>query len=164
MKKWMTACCLGLAAAAAAGCGATGAASGNPAALETTVQRKEILSEDSKEMKQIRIEDGAGHAAVFELNGSGAAAALYAQLPLTVQVENFSSNEKIFYPAELPLTDTPHPAEPEAGVLAYYAPWGNVVMFYDSFRPNGDLYELGHAVAGTDQIALFSGELHAAAL
>ena len=163
MKKWMTACCLGLAAAAAAGCGATGAASGNPAALETTVQREEILSEDSKEMKQIRIEDGAGHAAVFELNGSGAAA-LYAQLPLTVQVENFSSNEKIFYPAELPLTDTPHPAEPEAGVLAYYAPWGNVVMFYDSFRPNGDLYELGHAVAGTDQIALFSGELHAAAL
>lgn len=153
MKKWLTACCLGLAAAAAAGCGAAGTAPENPAAPETTVQRKEILSEDSKEMKQIRIEDGAGHAAVFELNGSGAAEALYAQLPLTVQVENFSSNEKIFYPAE-----------PEAGVLAYYAPWGNVVMFYDSFRPNGDLYELGHAVAGTDQIALFSGELHAAAL
>ena len=39
MKKWLTACCLGLAAAAAAGCGAEGTAPENPAAPETTVQR-----------------------------------------------------------------------------------------------------------------------------
>ena len=89
MKKWLTACCLGLVAAAAAGCGAAGTAPENPASPETTVQREEILSEDSKEMKQIRIEDGARHAAVFELNGSGAAEALYDQLPLTVAMKKF---------------------------------------------------------------------------
>lgn len=35
---------------------------------------------------------------VFQLNDSNGAKQLYEQLPLEIEVENFSHNEKIFYP------------------------------------------------------------------
>ena len=63
-----------------------------------------------------------GSTVVFELNDSQAARGLYEQLPMTVAVENFSNNEKIFYPPEeLDTSDAPL-AEGGAGTLAYYEP------------------------------------------
>lgn len=96
---------------------------------------------------------------VYELNDSPAAQSLLSQLPLTVAVEDFSTNEKVFYPPqELDTTDTPL-AEGGAGTLAYYAPWGDVVLFYDSFSANGSLYELGEAVSGVENIGQMSGTI-----
>ena len=96
---------------------------------------------------------------VFELNDSRAADDLWAQLPLEAEVENFSNNEKIFYPkSELDTANTPL-AEGGVGTLAYYRPWGNVVMFYGPFHPNSSLYGLGRAVEGEDLISSFSGTL-----
>lgn len=93
----------------------------------------------------------------FALNDSQAATDLLAQLPLEIQVEDFSSNEKIFYPSnKLDTSDAPL-AEGGAGTLAYYAPWGDIVMFYDSFGPNGSLYQLGQAVSGAEQLSGLSG-------
>jgi hypothetical protein len=102
---------------------------------------------------------GNGRITVFQLNNSRAAKKLYAQLPLTVEVENYGDNEKIFYPPEeLNTTDTP-PADAQTGTLAYYAPWGNVVMFYDSFGAAAGLYELGRAVSGSEHIQEMSDTL-----
>lgn len=110
-------------------------------------------------MQHITICDLNGHEAVFELNGSAAAAALLAQMPLEIEVDNFSNNEKIFYPPKsLTLENTPLAAG-GAGTLAYYAPWGNAVMFYGSYRPNSELYALGRAVRGAEQIKSMSGML-----
>ena len=96
---------------------------------------------------------------IFELNDSVAADDLWAQLPLEAEVENFSNNEKIFYPEnELSTSGTPL-AEGGAGTLAYYSPWGNVVMFYGSFNPNGSLYGLGRAAEGEELISSLSGTL-----
>lgn len=96
---------------------------------------------------------------VYELNDSPAAQSLLSQLPLTVEVEDFSTNEKVFYPPqELDTTDTPL-AEGGAGTLVYYAPWGDVVLFYDSFSANGSLYELGEAVSGVENIGQMSGTI-----
>ncbi|HIU68263.1 MAG TPA: hypothetical protein IAC64_12375 [Candidatus Caccomorpha excrementavium] len=79
--------------------------------------------------------------------------------PFTIEVEDYSTNEKIFYPPQaLDTADAPL-AEGGAGVLAYYAPWGDVVMFYDSFRTNSSLYELGRAVSGADRIHEMSGTI-----
>lgn len=100
-----------------------------------------------------------GNTIVFELNNSPAASDLYSQLPLNIQVENYSTNEKIFYPPKkLDTTDTPL-ADAQAGTLAYYAPWGNVVMFYDSFGTANGLYELGRAVLGEEWIEGLSGTI-----
>ena len=96
---------------------------------------------------------------MYELNDSAAARALLAQLPLSLQVEPFGSNEQTFYPPKpLEVGDTPAITSAEAGTLAYYAPWGDVVMFCGDFSGGGDgLYELGKAVDGVDALQNFSG-------
>ena len=100
-----------------------------------------------------------GKTTVFELNTSPAARDLYAQLPLSITVEDYSDNEKIFYPPKkLNTADTPK-ANAKAGALAYYAPWGDVVMFYKDFGSASGLYELGHAITGGEHIPEMSGTM-----
>lgn len=97
---------------------------------------------------------------VYQLNNSGAAAALVAQLPMTIDVEDYGDNEKIFYPPhKLDTGNTPLAKDIVAGTLAYYAPWGDVVMFYDTFRPASGLYHIGDAVSGQDNIRSLSGTI-----
>ena len=101
-----------------------------------------------------------GITTVFELNNSEASKNLYAQLPLSTTVENYGSNEKIFYPPEkLDTAGTPQANRHEPGTLAYYAPWGDVVMFYGSFGSAAGLYTLGHAVSGGEHIQGMSGAI-----
>ena len=115
--------------------------------------------ESNVETMVILVIDGS-HEITFELNNSDAARSLYEQLPLTIEVEDFSSNEKIFYPTnELDVGNTPRANGKDAGILAYYEPWGDVVMFYDSFSSASGLYELGTAIKNTNQIASLSGEI-----
>ena len=116
------------------------------------------MEESNVETNQISVTCGDTQV-VYALNGSPAAQGLLSQLPLTVEVEDFSTNEKVFYPPqELDTSDTPL-AEGGAGTLAYYAPWGDVVLFYDSFSANGSLYELGEAVSGVENIGQMSGTI-----
>ena len=106
---------------------------------------------------RIRVSNG-DKVIIYELNDSKASSSLYNQLPLTLEVEDYSTNEKIFYPSELDVSDAPL-AEGGSGVLAYYAPWGDVVMFYGNFSANSSLYELGHVIEGEDNIKDLSGEI-----
>lgn len=120
-----------------------------------TISLPAQMSDEGK-MMQISV-NANGKITVFQLNDSAAAKELYDQLPLTVEVENYSTNEKIFYPPKkLATSDTP-PADARRGTLAYYAPWGDVVMFYADFGKASGLYELGHAVSGMEHIKEFSG-------
>ena len=96
---------------------------------------------------------------VFELNNSQAAKDLYAQLPLNIKVENYSDNEKIFYPPKKLNTSDTLLADAKAGTLAYYAPWGDVVMFYKKFGSATGLYELGQAVSGSENLSGMSGSI-----
>lgn len=109
-------------------------------------------------MTQITVSWDGGQA-VYELNHSSAAQSLLAQLPLTIQVEDYSTNEKIFYPEEgLDTSDTPL-ARAGAGTLAYYEPWGDVVFFYGDYSENPGLFELGQVVSGGDLISQMSGTI-----
>lgn len=94
---------------------------------------------------------------IYELNDSHAAKDLYAQLPLTMDVEPFSNNEMTFYPPEkLDTANTPL-SSGEVGSLSYYSPWGDVVMFYAPCDPNGSLYELGTVISGKEDIEKLGG-------
>ena len=116
------------------------------------------MEESNVETNQISVTCGDTQV-VYELNDSPAAQSLLSQLPLTVAVEDFSTNEKVFYPPqELDTSDTPL-AEGGAGTLAYYAPWGDVVLFYDSFSANSSLFELGEAVSGAEDISQMTGTI-----
>jgi hypothetical protein len=70
----------------------------------------------------------------------------------------------IFYPPQA--VDTAEGIEDggEAGGLALFSPWGNVVMFYDSFGSYPGLYILGQAVEGVEQISSLSGTIHVEAV
>ena len=56
-------------------------------------------------------------------------------LPLDLKMEDYASNEKIGYlPGKL-ATDGSGPFDNEAiGDLAYYAPWGNLIIYYGPYR------------------------------
>ena len=100
-----------------------------------------------------------GNQVIYALNDSPAASSLLEQLPLTIEVEDYSTNEKIFYPPqELDTSDTPTAAG-GAGTLAYYAPWGDVVMFYEDYNENPSLFELGQIVSGEELVARMSGTI-----
>lgn len=108
---------------------------------------------------KIRVEAN-GQTTVYQLNNSTGAKELYAQLPLSIAVEDYAGIEKIFYPPQkLDTTDTSLVSRAKNGTLAYYAPWGDVVMFYNTFGPAAGLYELGEAISGVEHIRSMSGSL-----
>lgn len=115
-----------------------------------------LAARDGGRNMQISVSSN-GHTTVFQLNESQAAKALYAQLPLNIEVENFSTNEKIFYPPKKLTTSETPMADAKNGTLAYYAPWGDVVMFYRDFGTASGLYELGHVLSGGEHIKNMSG-------
>lgn len=97
-------------------------------------------------------------AATFALNDSPAAQDLLKQLPLTITVKNYSSDEKVFYPTPLSVKDTPA-SKGQAGDLAYFAPWDDVAIFYRDFSAAPGLYQLGHCIAGQENLAKLTGEI-----
>jgi hypothetical protein len=52
-------------------------------------------------------------------------------LPLTVTLEDYAATEKITYlPRKLSTAGAPGGSDPSVGDIAYYAPWGNLAIFY----------------------------------
>lgn len=100
-----------------------------------------------------------GVTVVFSLNESVASADLLDQLPLVTKLEDFGGKEKIFYPAKKLRTQGTPLANAKAGTLAYYAPWGDVVLFYEDFGAVSGLYELGKALGGAESIGSLRGSV-----
>ncbi len=108
------------------------------------------------ENMKISVSDGKNKI-VYELNASGQSKSLYSQLPLKAQIEDYSTNEKIFYPKEkLPLKNGIE-GSGDSGTLAYFSPWGNVVLFYGKFSEYPGLFILGKAASGAENIKNLSG-------
>ena len=112
---------------------------------------------------RIRVSDGT-NTVIYELNGSAPAKSLFAMLPIDVAVENYGSNEKIFYTEQNLDTSGGVESGGEAGGLALFSPWGNVVMYYDSFNSYPGLYILGKAVEGVEQVKELNGTIHVEAI
>jgi hypothetical protein len=89
------------------------------------------------------------------LNDSPAARDFAGLLPLTLDLEDFHQTERIAdLPRRLTTSGAPAPAAPKAGDLTYYAPWGNLALFYrDGPSASADLLILGHIDAGADRLA-----------
>jgi hypothetical protein len=74
-------------------------------------------------------------------------------LPITLTLEDYVSTEKISYlPRKLSTADAPKGADPAVGDIAYYAPWGNLAIFYrDSGYARG-LIQLGRIDSGIEAL------------
>ncbi len=116
------------------------------------------IEDESNTGLQIRIQTDS-FTIVAALNDSSAAKSFYDQLPVTLPVENYSTNEKIFYPPQkLDVSGTPL-AKGSIGTLAYYEPWGDIVIFYRDYHSSSGLYQLGQVVFGIEQLESLSGEI-----
>lgn len=123
----------------------------------TNVKTTTETTSTSTQTKIIKLTTTNNQTIEIELNNSPSANDLYNQLPLSIDLEDYSTNEKIFYPPNKLNTESTPKATPKIGTLAYYEPWGDVVIFYDDFRANNDLYELGHIISGEDILSELSG-------
>ncbi|MGW4624898.1 cyclophilin-like fold protein [Streptomyces rubiginosohelvolus] len=96
------------------------------------------------------------------LNDSPAARDLASLLPLTLDLEDFHGTERIADPPrKLTTENAPEPQAPKTGDLTYYAPWGNLAIFYkDGPSASSDLLILGHidadaeVLSGADRITI----------
>lgn len=72
-----------------------------------------------------------GHPVAATLNDSATARDFAALLPLTLNLSDFHQTERIAdLPRRLSISGAPEAAAGKAGDLAYYAPWGNLAVFY----------------------------------
>ncbi|MCU1350496.1 MAG: hypothetical protein JWO56_3526 [Acidobacteria bacterium] len=77
---------------------------------------------------------------------------LVALLPLTLELEDYASTEKIAYlPKPLSTAGAPAAMTPRAGDLTYYAPWGNLAIFYKDGHDSPGLVKLG-TIDGVDAL------------
>ena len=78
------------------------------------------------------------------LEDTPAARDFAAMLPLDVTLEDYHATEKIAdLPGRLSTEGAPAGADPEVGDIAYYAPWGNLALFYRDFGYAKGLVRLG---------------------
>jgi len=65
-------------------------------------------------------------------------------LPLTLTLKDYASTEKISYlPRKLASKGAPPGCDPDVGDITYYAPWGNLAIFYKDFGYSDGLIKLG---------------------
>jgi hypothetical protein len=75
-------------------------------------------------------------------------------LPLTLTLQDYGGTEKISaLPKRLSTKGAPRGSDPSVGHLAYYAPWGNLAVFYRDFGYSSGLVLLGTLDSGIEALA-----------
>lgn len=89
------------------------------------------------------------------LNDSQTTRDFLALLPLTLTMEDYAGTEKVSdLPASLSTEGAPEGSDPSVGDIAYYAPWGNLAIYYRDFGYSSGLVILGKIDGGMEA---FSG-------
>jgi hypothetical protein len=72
-------------------------------------------------------------------------------LPLTLTLEDYAGTEKISdLPKRLSTEGAPSGSDPSVGDITYYAPWGNLAIFYRDFGHSSGLVILGKIDSGIE--------------
>lgn len=78
------------------------------------------------------------------LDDSAAARDFASLLPLDLSLSDYASTEKVAdLPRRLETDGAPRSYQPSRGDITYYAPWGNLAIFYRDFRDSAGLVPLG---------------------
>lgn len=73
----------------------------------------------------------------------------FSMLPLDLSIENFGGNEKIAYlPRKLTRDGSGQFHNEQPGDICYFAPWGNLALFYGAYSYSSDLIRLGRFTGG----------------
>jgi hypothetical protein len=94
-----------------------------------------------------------GKAISATLISNGAAQDFLSLLPLTLTLEDYAATEKIAYPPrKLSTAGAPPGSDPSVGDIAYYAPWGNLAIFYKDACYAKGLIPLGRIDSGIEAL------------
>ena len=133
----------------------SGAVKKNAAETKENGEKGTVMSDANLKIKVV----ANGKEIVFALNDTSVSRSFYTQLPLTVAVENYSNNEKIFQPPKkLDCRNAQEGACP-VGTIAYFSPWNNVCLYYGDAPRYSGLYVMGIAVSGAEQIRNITGKV-----
>ncbi|MCR4524212.1 cyclophilin-like fold protein [Bosea sp. 47.2.35] len=94
-----------------------------------------------------------GQALTATLDDSPAARDFASLLPLDLTLSDYASTEKVGdLPRRLSIDAAPRSYKPSSGDITYYAPWGNLAIFYRDFRDSDGLVRLGAFDGGIDAL------------
>jgi hypothetical protein len=80
-------------------------------------------------------------------------------LPLTLTLSDYAQTEKVSdLPRRLSTAGAPEGVDPDVGDIAYYAPWGNLAIYYRDFGYSSGLVKLGSIDSGIQELAAVSGD------
>ncbi len=114
----------------------------------------------SSPAKQVRVRLRVdGKEIVLTLRDSAATRDLVEQLPLTVKLSDHARTEKIAYPPKkLSIGGAPAGYDPSVGDVTYYAPCGNLAIFYEDFGYAKGLVPLGVVESGLEDLSAIEGD------
>jgi len=96
-----------------------------------------------------------GKAISATLLANGAAKDFLSLLPLTLSLDDYVSTEKIAnLPRKLSTAGSPPGSDPSVGDIAYYAPWGNLAIFYRDAPYAKGLIPLGRIDSGIEALSV----------
>lgn len=102
---------------------------------------------------RIRIRLEGGRSITATLAESAAARDFLALLPLTATLTDYASAEKVAdLPKRLSTKGAPEGVAPRVGDVAYYAPWGNLAIFYRDREYASGLVRLGRLDSGVEAL------------
>jgi hypothetical protein len=74
-------------------------------------------------------------------------------LPITLTLKDYAGTEKISdLPKRLSTENAPSGSDPSVGDITYYAPWGNLAIFYKDFGYSSGLVILGKIESGIESL------------
>lgn len=118
----------------------------------SAVAATDEVSHSRRETMKIRM-TMAGQIITASLEESDSARDFFAMLPLTLPLEDYAETEKIAYlPRKLTTQTAPEGIDPQVGDIAYYAPWGNLAIYYRDFGYSSGLIRLGRITSGLDAL------------
>lgn len=126
---------------------AAGSAQQEPVPTDVPQRPDRTTRPEAKTMK-IRLTMN-GKAITATLTDSPTSRDFLAQLPMTLKLDDYASTEKIAYlPKKLSTQGAPAGVDPDVGDITYYAPWGNLAIFYRDFGYAAGLVRLGRVDEG----------------
>jgi hypothetical protein len=120
-------------------------------ALSLVLARPAISGQEASTMKiRLTFDGKAVHATLLD---NATARDLLSLLPMTLTLEDYASTEKIGYPPrKLSTAGAPAGVDPSVSDIAYYAPWGNLAIFYKDQGYADGLTKLGRIDSGIEAL------------
>jgi hypothetical protein len=125
---------------------------GDHVAGTAAVRRPNEVSNGRVEGMKIRM-NVEGEVVTATLDDNAASRDFVSLLPLTLTLKDYAETEKVSdLPKRLSTEGAPPGADPSVGDIAYYAPWGNLAIYYRDFGYSNGLVRLGKIDSGAEAL------------